>query len=240
MPGARSSPQGSPVPLRESRQARRERASRIARNLARAYPDAWCALHYESPWQLLVATILSAQCTDEMVNRVTPGLFEEYPDPESLAQARRSRLESLIRKTGFFSQKAKALQGCARGVLEEFEGKVPEDMESLTTLPGVGRKTASVVLGTAFRQPAIFVDTHVRRVTTRLGLTRNKDPGRIEADLRELLPPKDWTMFCHRLIHHGRQVCKARTPVCDACPVGDLCPRIGVTEAKRSSKKGKA
>ena len=214
---------------RESREARRARARQIARALARAYPDAWCALHYENPWQLLVATILSAQCTDAMVNQVTPRLFAEYPGPRELAAAPVEALEAIVKPTGFFRQKAKTLQAVGRILVERHEGRVPQTMEELCALPGVGRKTANVVLGTAFGKPAIFVDTHVRRLAGRLGLTTNDDPDKIEADLRELLPPKEWTRFAHRLIHHGRRVCVARKPRCSVCPVAEWCPRIGVT-----------
>ena len=214
---------------RESREARRARARQIARALARAYPDAWCALHYENPWQLLVATILSAQCTDAMVNQVTPRLFAEYPGPRELAAAPVEALEAIVKPTGFFRQKAKTLQAVGRILVERHEGRVPQTMEELCALAGVGRKTANVVLGTAFGKPAIFVDTHVRRLAGRLGLTTNDDPDKIEADLRELLPPKEWTRFAHRLIHHGRRVCVARKPRCSVCPVAEWCPRIGVT-----------
>ena len=216
---------------RESREARRARARQIARALARAYPDAWCALHYENPWQLLVATILSAQCTDAMVNQVTPRLFAEYPGPRELAAAPVEALEAIVKPTGFFRQKAKTLQAVGRILVERHEGRVPQTMEELCALPGVGRKTANVVLGTAFGKPAIFVDTHVRRLAGRLGLTTNDDPDKIEADLRELLPPKEWTLFAHRLIHHGRRVCVARKPRCSVCPAAEWCPRVGVTAA---------
>ena len=216
---------------RESREGRRARARQIARGLARAYPDAWCALHYQNPWQLLVATILSAQCTDAMVNQVTPHLFAAYPGPRELAAAPPDVLESIIKSTGFFRQKAKALQAVARILGERHDGRVPETMEALCALPGVGRKTANVVLGTAFGQPAIFVDTHVRRLSGRLGLTMNDDPDKIEADLRALLPPKEWTSFAHRLIHHGRRVCVARKPRCSTCPLSAWCPQIGVVAA---------
>jgi endonuclease-3 len=218
----------SAVPRRESADARRERASRIADGLEEAYPDAECELDFQSPWQLLVATILSAQCTDKMVNQVTPALFEQFPDPRALSRAPQRKVENLIRKTGFYSQKAKAIRACAKHVVERFGGAVPQTMDELTTLQGVGRKTASVVLGTAFRQPAVFVDTHVRRLTYRLGLTRSDDPLKIENDIRTLLPPERWTSFCHRLIHHGRRICVARRPRCDICPIAALCPRNGV------------
>ena len=214
---------------REVLAARRARARAIARALARAYPDAGCALHHDDPWQLAVATILSAQCTDEMVNRVTPELFAAYPTPAALAEAPAARVEELIKRTGFFRQKTKSIQATARAVVERHGGRVPETMDELTELPGIGRKTANVVLGTAFGQPAIFVDTHVRRLANRLGLTTHDDPDKIERDLQALLPPREWTAFAHRLIHHGRRICVARKPRCSVCPVARWCPRIGVT-----------
>lgn len=213
---------------RESEAERRKRARTIARRLARAYPDAWCALDYKNPWQLVVATILSAQCTDAMVNRVTPALFAECPTPAALSEAPTARIEELIKRTGFFRQKTKSIQATARAIVEQHGGEIPNTMEALNALPGIGRKTANVVLGTAFGQPAIFVDTHVRRVSNRLGLTFNDDPDKIERDLQALLPARDWTAVAHRLIHHGRQVCDARKPRCSACPLADLCPRVGV------------
>jgi len=212
----------------ESAAARATRAQAIARALATTYPDATCALVHRSPWELLVATILSAQCTDAMVNRVTPGLFKAYPTPAALAAAPPEKVEQLILRTGFFRQKTKSIQGVARAVAARPRGAVPETMEELVELPGIGRKTANVVLGTAFGQPSIFVDTHVRRVSNRLGLTVNDDPVKIERDLQELLPPRVWTATAHRLIHHGRQICGARKPHCSRCPLVRWCPRIGV------------
>jgi endonuclease-3 len=214
---------------REPAAARRKRAGAIARALDRTYPDAWCELDYASPWTLLVATILSAQCTDKMVNQVTPSLFAAYPDPAALAAAPASAVEALIKRTGFFRQKTKAIQSVARRVAEEHGGAVPEEMDALTRLPGVGRKTANVVRGTAFGLPAIFVDTHVRRLSNRLGLTTSDDPDTIERDLQALLPPRAWTAFAHRLIHHGRRVCVARKPRCTSCALLRWCPQIGVT-----------
>ena len=219
---------GLPNPARERLPAKRERAAKIARALARAYPDAWCALEHRSAFELLVATILSAQCTDAMVNQVTPALFREFPNAAALAAADPARVEELVKRTGFFRQKTKAIQAAARALVEENAGEVPQEMERLTTLPGVGRKTANVVRGTAFRLPAIFVDTHVRRLSIRLGLTTDDDPDRIEEDLGALLPRRAWTQFAHRLIHHGRRVCVARRPRCSVCPLAALCPRVGV------------
>jgi len=214
---------------RETIAARRGRARSIARALARAYPDAWCALRHENPWQLIVATILSAQCTDDMVNRVTPELFREFPTPAALAGAPPARVEALIKRTGFFRQKTKSILATARAVTEQHQGTVPDSLAALCQLPGVGRKTANVVLGTVFGQPAIFVDTHVRRLSGRLGLTLHDDPDKIERDLQQLLPPREWTTFAHRLIHHGRRICVARRPRCSACPLTRWCPRLGVT-----------
>jgi endonuclease-3 len=218
-----------PNPARETAAARRIRAQAISRALARSYPDAWCALHYRTPWELVVATILSAQCTDAMVNQVTPALFAEFPTPAALAAAPPVRIEALIKRTGFFRQKTKAIQATARAVAAEHAGKVPDTIQALTALPGIGRKTANVVLGTAFGKPAIFVDTHVRRIANRLGLTFEDDPDKIERDLQALLPPRAWTAFAHRTIHHGRQICVARRPRCSTCPLATWCPRIGVT-----------
>jgi endonuclease-3 len=216
---------------REPAAARRKRALAIARALDRSYPDAWCELDYQSPWQLLVATILSAQCTDKMVNQVTPALFAAFPTPGALAAAPVPEVEALIKRTGFFRQKTKSIQAVARSVAEEHGGRVPEEMDALTRLPGVGRKTANVVRGTAFGLPAVFVDTHVRRLANRLGLTVSDDPDAIERDLQALLPPRAWTAFAHRLIHHGRRVCIARKPRCSVCALRRWCPQIGVTNA---------
>lgn len=213
---------------RETTIARATRARAIARGLAKSYPDAWCELEHRSAWELVVATILSAQCTDKMVNRVTPDLFAELPTPAALAAADPGRVEELVRRTGFYRQKTKAIQAVARAVASEHAGRVPDSMDALTALPGIGRKTANVVLGTAFGQPAIFVDTHVKRLANRLGLTVEANPDRVERDLQGLLPPKEWTRFAHRMIHHGRRVCAARSPRCDDCPVARWCPRIGV------------
>ena len=213
---------------RERPAERRTRARAIARALGRAYPDADCELQFRSPWELLVATILSAQCTDKMVNQVTPALFEQYPTAEALATAPLPRLETLIHRTGFFRQKAKSIRAVAGAVTSEHGGQVPEAMDVLTRLPGIGRKTANVVRGTAFGHPSIFVDTHVRRLANRLGLTTDDRPDRIEQDLQALLPPARWTRTAHRLIHHGRRVCTARRPRCDDCPLLRWCPRIGV------------
>jgi endonuclease-3 len=212
---------------KETLTERRARARRVARILADAYPDAWCALRHDGAWQLLVATILSAQCTDERVNLVTPTLFARYPTPAALAAAPTAELEEIIRSTGFFRQKTKALKQVAAAVAAR-GGEVPRDMDALVTLGGVGRKTANVVLGTAYGVPAVMVDTHVRRLSNRLGLTVEDDPVKIEMDLRDLLPSAEWTHFSHRLIHHGRRICVARAPRCSECPLLAWCPRIEV------------
>jgi endonuclease-3 len=219
----------------ETTAARKGRARRIDRVLADAYPDAWCALRHESAWQLLVATILSAQCTDERVNMVTPALFERWPTPRALAAAEPAALEKVIHSTGFFRQKAKSLLGVAAAITEDYGGELPREMDTLVTLPGIGRKTANVILGTAYGVPAIVVDTHVNRLANRLGLTREDDPTKVEHDLRALLPPASWTHFTHRLIHHGRRICVARKPRCPECPLLSLCPQIGVTDVAKSA-----
>ena len=208
------------------REAKEEhRIAEILRRLDREYPDAQCALHYENPFQLLVATILSAQCTDKRVNMVTPQLFTRYPTPEDMAQANEEELQELIRSTGFFRNKARNLVGAAQGITAESEGKVPESMEKLLKLPGVARKTANVVLGTGFGITCgIVVDTHVKRLSHRLGMTTQKDPNKIEQDLMGQIPEYHWIGFSHQLIHHGRRVCKSRRPICEACVLANLCP----------------
>lgn len=201
------------------------RAPLIFKRLTKAYPDAHCELDHDGPYQLLVATILSAQCTDKRVNLVTPALFKRYPDADALAMADPRDVEKLIKSTGFFRSKAKSLLGMAGGLLDRFGGRVPARMEDLVTLPGVGRKTANVVLGTAFGDPAgVVVDTHVGRISRRLGLTRLTDPVKVESVLMKLFPRKNWTLLSHLLIFHGRRVCVARRPRCAECVLNDLCP----------------
>jgi endonuclease-3 len=197
----------------------------IIRRLREAHPDARCALDHSNPFELLVATILSAQCTDERVNQVTPALFEKYPNARALAAADGEELQALIRPTGFYRQKARFLQDSAQTLVHEHDGEVPADMDDLTDLPGVARKTANVVLGVAFEIPAgVVVDTHVKRLSQRLGLTDGKTPVKIERDLMELAPQGEWIDLAHLLIFHGRRVCKARRPDCPNCVVVDLCP----------------
>jgi endonuclease-3 len=205
------------------------------RVLKRLYPGARCSLDYETPFQLLVATILSAQCTDERVNQVTPGLFRQLPTPRDFADVPAGELETAIRSTGFFRSKARSLRECARDLVEKHGSEVPRTLEELTALRGVGRKTANVVLGNAYGIPGVVVDTHVSRLSHRLGLTRQRDPEKIERDLMEKIPKRDWTLFSHLLIHHGRAICQARKPRCPECKLAPLCPKIGVPAAIRST-----
>jgi endonuclease III len=217
-----------PRSVREPLEEPGARAARLATALAALYPAARISLDFETPWQCLVATILSAQCTDERVNRVTPELFRQIPDIAAMAAAPIERIQELIVTTGFFRQKAKSLQTAARRIMERFGGEVPKRMEELVTLPGVGRKTANVLLGHVYGEPGLVVDTHVGRLARRLGLTRETDADKVELDLQKLLPPADWTPFSMRLILHGRRVCFARSPRCDGCALRPDCPRIGV------------
>jgi endonuclease III len=216
----------------------RSHARRIARQLAKLYPDAHCALHHQGPLQLLVATILSAQCTDVRVNLVTPALFARYPDARAFAAADLAELETAIHSTGFYRNKARNLIACCRALVEKHGGEVPATMEELVPLAGVGRKTANVVLGNAFNVPAITVDTHVGRLSRRMGLTTEDDPEKVERDLMRLLPKKEWMMFSHRMIFHGRQVCHARKPSCETCVLAKLCPKVGV-ETKLLRRRGR-
>jgi endonuclease III len=206
----------------------KNRARRIVRDLAGLYPEAPCALVFDGPLQLLIATILSAQCTDIRVNLVTPALFTRYPDAAAFANADRAELERLIQSTGFFRNKARNIQLCCQALIAKHSGQVPSTMEELTPLPGVGRKTANVVLGNAFAVPGIPVDTHVGRLSRRMGLTVHDDPVKVERDLMEMIPKKEWTMFGHRMIHHGRRVCHARRPSCAECTLAKFCPKVGV------------
>jgi endonuclease III len=210
--------------MRETAVAKRARAGKILKALGRAYPDARIALDFATPLQLLIATILSAQCTDERVNMVTPALFRTYPTAEALARAKPDTLEQAIRSTGFYRAKARSLLGMAQALVERHGGQVPRDRDALTELPGVGLKTANVVLGNAFGQDALAVDTHVFRVSQRLGLARSEDPEEIHDQLVEVLPRGRLTQATHLLIVHGRRTCVARKPACPACPVRALCP----------------
>ena len=200
------------------------RAPEVNRRLAQEYPDARCALDHDSPLQLLIATVLSAQCTDERVNSVTPELFARYPEAADYAAAQRSDLERILRPLGFQRAKGGHLVGIGEKLVADFQGEVPCTVKELTSLPGVGRKTALVVLGNAFGIPGLTVDTHFGRLMQRLGLTGETTPVKIERDIAQLVPEEEWTMFSHRVIFHGRQVCHARTPECDACVLWDMCP----------------
>jgi endonuclease III len=213
-----------------------ERAIATAGHLARIYPELRVPLAHRNTFELLVAVILSAQCTDEAVNRVTPEFFRRYSDPETLALASTAEIERIIRTLGLFRTKAKSLKECARQLAEEFSGQVPATMEELTRLAGVGRKTANVILGHAFDKPGIIVDTHCKRLARRLEFTREEDPGKIETDLNRLLPPKEWTAFSHRLIIHGRAVCHARNPACASCVLNELCPSNGLWSQSEQTK----
>jgi endonuclease-3 len=225
----------APRPRRRNRPARREdRAALVARaailveRLEREYPDAHCSLTHANPFQLVIATILSAQCTDARVNLVTPALFARYPDAAAFAAADLEAVETLIRSTGFYHNKAKNIIACAQVLMQRHGGAVPADLESLVALPGVGRKTANVVLGNAFDIPGVVVDTHVGRLSQRLRLTSHQDPNKIELDLMQVISRDKWTLLAHLLIEHGRQVCQARVPRCAACVLRDLCPSSAV------------
>ncbi len=207
--------------------ARKRRARSILRALAGRYPDVRCELDFTTPFELLLATVLSAQSTDRRVNAVTPELFRRYPDPAGLAAADRAALEELIKPTGFFRQKTTTLIGIGQALCERFDGEVPASLDALVTLPGVGRKTANVVLGEAFGVPGITVDTHVARLARRLGWTQEADPVRIEQDLMQLWARKDWTLDSQLVIWHGRRICHARRPACGACPAARWCPAYG-------------
>ena len=210
--------------------ARTRRARRVDRLLAQRYPDARCELDFTDAFTLLVATVLSAQTTDVRVNATTPELFARYPGPAELAAADPEELEAILKPLGFFRAKAKAVTGLSRALVEQFGGTVPRRLDQLVTLPGVGRKTANVVLGNAYGVPGITTDTHVLRLSRRLGYTTSEDPLVVERELGALLPRRDWTMACHRLIFHGRRTCHARRPACGACPLVRLCPSAGIGE----------
>lgn len=201
----------------------KQRITKITGILRRTYPDVKTALRHKNPVQLLVATILSAQCTDERVNRVTPTLFKKLPTAKDFAEVSLSDLEGMIRSTGFYRNKAKSIKACCVALVERHGGKVPDNIEDLVKLPGIGRKTANVILGSAFGIPGIVVDTHVKRVSQRIGFTKKSDPVRIEFDLMALIPKKDWIAFSHQMIWHGRALCQARKPKCPECPLLDLC-----------------
>jgi endonuclease-3 len=203
--------------------------TKIIDELEKIYPNPDCALIHHSPWELLVATILSAQCTDKRVNLVTPDLFKQFPDIKSFADASQAEMEAAIKSTGFYRNKAKNIIACAQKLINDFGGKIPQNLKELVSLPGVGRKTASVILGTAFaKAEGVVVDTHVKRLSFRLGFSRETNPEKIELDLMKKLPKKKWIIFSHLLILHGRNRCKARKPDCDNCEIHAHCPRLGV------------
>ncbi|MBI2645606.1 MAG: endonuclease III [Deltaproteobacteria bacterium] len=207
----------------------KERTIKIFTQLKKDYPNAKCALNFKNPLELMVATILSAQCTDVRVNIVTPAVFKKYKIAKDYAKASSKDFEALIRSTGFYANKTKSILGACKMIAEKHEGKVPRTLEELVQLPGIGRKTANVILGNAYDTPGIVVDTHVLRLTKRMGLTKNRDPVKVEFDMMPLFPQKDWTLFSHLFIHHGRKICIARKPLCSKCSISSLCPKIGVT-----------
>lgn len=216
-------------PAPRSLAARKEQAARVTERLKADYPAATCALENETPFELLIATILSAQCTDVRVNMVTPELFRRWPTPKDVAGAPTKQLEKVIQSTGFFRNKAKNIKAASQAIVERHGGDVPRDIGAMIALPGVGRKTANVVLGTAYGlATGVVVDTHVTRLSRRLGLSRHTDAGKIEKDLMQLLPETEWVDFAHRMIHHGRQICVARKPKCLECSMKAFCPKIGV------------
>ncbi len=214
--------------MRESVEKKRKRALEIIDIFNKEYPDSECTLNYESPLRLVIATQLAAQCTDARVNMVTPALFEKYPDVCAFAAADEEELMGYIRSTGFFRNKARNIIACCRKLISDFGGEVPQTMEELLTLPGVGRKTANLVLGDAFGISGIVVDTHASRLSRRMGFTENTDPYKIELDLLKVIPPAEQTAFCHRLVDHGRKYCTARKPKCDECPINHICKRVGI------------
>lgn len=220
----------------ENQKEIKTRSKTLVKRLKLLYPDAHCALNFNNPFQLLIATILSAQCTDVRVNMVTPNLFKQFPNSLRMADADSQELESVIRSTGFYKNKTKNIIACCKALVKDHKGEVPQTMEELVVLPGVGRKTANVVLGNAFNIPGLPVDTHVGRLSFRLGLSKSKDPEKIELDLHELVAKEEWTMFGHRIIEHGRKICASRKPDCEHCAIIDLCPQNGIEKAPKSTK----
>lgn len=210
--------------MRGKQSTKQLHATKIMALLCQKYPEAFCELNFKTPFQLLIATILSAQTTDASVNKATPGLFRAFPDAAALAHANPDRVRELIKSTGFYNAKADNIQACAQHLVERFGGQVPETQAELVTLPGVGRKTANVVLGVLYDIPGWSVDTHVQRLSKRLGFTKEQDPAKIEKDLEKLFPDQDWSKLSITLIFHGRRICTARKPACDKCPVDELCP----------------
>ena len=217
-----------PKKVNEMLSEKKDRAGNILSLLKEEYPNARCHLNFDGPFELLIGCILSAQCTDKRVNEVTPGLFKKYPTPHEFSKADQTALEQDIHSCGFYRAKAKSILNCSKALVEEYDGGVPKTMDELTKLAGVGRKTANVVLGNYFGIPGIIVDTHIKRLSTRLGLTSNSDPTKIEYDLNELIPHKKWTIFSNSLGDHGRTVCHARKPLCGECMISHLCPSAGL------------
>jgi len=216
--------------MRKSLPEKKVRAKAIYRQLTKNYPNVRCELDYNSAFQLLVATVLSAQCTDKRVNQTTPALFKKYPNPKKMAKADLIDIQRLVKSTGFFRAKAKNIKGLSNKIMEEFDGAVPSNLEDLITLPGVGRKTANVVLGHAFGIPGITVDTHFGRLSRRFGWSKQNDPVKVEFEVGELIAEKEWTNLSQRMIWHGRRVCHSRKPACGACPLAKLCPSYGIGE----------
>jgi len=212
---------------------KRKRALKLYRALSKLYPNVRCELNFKSPHQLLIATVLSAQCTDKRVNAVTPALFKRYKSVEDFAGANLRELQGLIKSTGFYRAKAKNIKGLSTKILKDYEGEVPRELEELVKLPGVGRKTANVVLGHAFNTPGITVDTHFGRLSRRFGWTKETDPVKVEFEVMELIPEKEWTNLSQRMIWHGRRVCHSRRPACAACPIASLCPSFGIGETDK-------
>ncbi len=206
----------------------KKRMSSILRVLKKEYPEATCSLYFKTPFQLLVATILSAQCTDERVNKVTPHLFQKFPGPKEMAKGSLSEIEDLIKSTNFFRNKAKSILETSRILMEKYHGEVPTNLDELTQLRGVGRKTANVVLGVAFGVPGLVVDTHVGRLSRRMGFTESSDPVKIEHEIMAIVPKEDWTLYAHLMIDHGRKICTARKAYCEKCGVVAFCPKVGV------------
>jgi len=216
-----------------SHNEKRKRAIKLYRALSKLYPNVRCELNFNSPLQLLIATVLSAQCTDKRVNAVTPALFKRYKSVEDFAGANLRELQGLVKSTGFYRAKAKNIKGLSAKILKDYEGEVPRELEELVKLPGVGRKTANVVLGHAFNTPGITVDTHFGRLSRRFGWTKETDPVKVEFEVMELIPEKEWTNLSQRMIWHGRRVCHSRRPACAACPLASLCPSFGIGETDR-------
>jgi endonuclease-3 len=216
--------------MRESLPEKKVRAKVIYRQLSKSYPNVRCELDYKNAFQLLVATVLSAQCTDKRVNQTTPALFKKYSNPQKMAKADLRDIQNLVKSTGFFRAKAKNIKGLSNKIMEEFDGKVPNNLDELITLPGVGRKTANVVLGHAFGIPGITVDTHFGRLSQRFGWSKQNNPVKVEFEVGELIPEKEWTNLSQRMIWHGRRVCHSRKPACGACALAKLCPSYGIGE----------